>query len=275
MSEFRHQAIAPTRARPLPGGTTVDPHFHDQHQIVYAGRGVLSVQTDAGVWVAPTSRAIWIPAGTVHQHRAYGDTVLYTVGLPVDEEAAAGPGHAAGDTGIGAGVLGLSTPAVLEVGPLLRELLLSYVDGDPQESPARRRLRSVLLDQLQPATERSLQLPTPTDDRLLRAAAILAEQPELTSMRELARRCGCSDRTLSRLCRDQLAMTLPQWRTQIRLHRALRLLAEGETVTAVARATGWSTPSAFIDVFRRVLGSTPGRARPHSRANRTDGRAAG
>lgn len=229
------------------------PHFHDQHQIVYAGRGVLTVQTDAGVWVAPANRAIWVPARTVHQHRAYGETVLYTVGLPA-EETERDPGHDGSPD-----VLRLTTPTVLEVGPLLRELVISYVDSDNQDSPRRRRLRAVLLDQLRVATDHSLRLPTPTDDRLVRAAEAMAAEPDLATMRALADRAGCGERTLSRLCRDQLGMTLPQWRTQIRLHRALQLLAEGESVTTVARRTGWSTASAFIDVFGRVLGYTPGR----------------
>ena len=55
-------------------------------------------------------------------------------------------------------------------------------------------------------------------------------------------------------------MTYPQWRTQIRLYRALRLLAKGHPVTDVACRCGWSSPSAFIEAFRRTLGYTPGQA---------------
>ncbi|MCQ8827783.1 hypothetical protein NQU54_01425 [Streptomyces samsunensis] len=47
---------------------------HDEHQIVYAGRGVLAVTTDAGSWIAPANRALWIPAGTVHQSPSEGTT---------------------------------------------------------------------------------------------------------------------------------------------------------------------------------------------------------
>ncbi|MET8338388.1 helix-turn-helix domain-containing protein [Streptosporangium canum] len=67
-----------------------------------------------------------------------------------------------------------------------------------------------------------------------------------------------SDRTLTRLCRAELGMSFPQWRTQLRLHHALRLLAEGTPVTAVAHQCGWASSSAFIDVFRRAFGHTPG-----------------
>jgi AraC-like DNA-binding protein len=53
-------------------------------------------------------------------------------------------------------------------------------------------------------------------------------------------------------------MTFPQWRTQLRLHLALRLLAEGDSVTRVAHQCGWASASAFIDTFRRAFGHTPG-----------------
>jgi AraC-like DNA-binding protein len=41
---------------------------------------------------------------------------------------------------------------------------------------------------------------------------------------------------------------------------ALRMLAAGAPVTAVAHACGSSSTSAFIDVFRRAFGYTPGAA---------------
>jgi AraC-like DNA-binding protein len=69
---------------------------------------------------------------------------------------------------------------------------------------------------------------------------------------------GASDRTLSRLFRGDLGMTFPQWRTQLRLHSALVLLAERAPVTTVAHRCGWSSASAFIDVFRRTFGHTAG-----------------
>ena len=65
MTEVRHQPSAPTRTQRLAAGGEVDAHRHDEHQIVYAGHGVLAVTTDAGSWIAPATRAIWVPAGTV------------------------------------------------------------------------------------------------------------------------------------------------------------------------------------------------------------------
>jgi AraC-like DNA-binding protein len=223
----------------------VDAHRHDDHQIVYAGRGVLSVTTDAGSWIAPGTRAVWIPAGTVHEHRAYGETDLHTVGLPTRDNP-----------------LGLTSPAVLAVGPLLRELIIASTQDDQYDDAERDRLRAVLLDQLRRAPQQPIRLPTAQDPRLAAACAILAADPaDQRTLAALGAQVGASERTLSRLFRAEMRMTFPQWRTQLRLHHALQLLAEGAAVTAVAHRTGWASTSAFIEVFRRTFGHTPGAQR--------------
>ncbi|MET8865970.1 helix-turn-helix transcriptional regulator [Nonomuraea sp. NPDC004580] len=242
MSEIRHLPEAPTGRRPLTSGAGIDAHRHDTHQIVYACRGVLSVTTDAGTWVAPANRAIWVPAGTVHEHRAHGDTDLRLVGLTGNPPR-------------------LARPAVLAVGPLLRELIIAYTGEPPVPEPERDRLLAVLLDQLRRAPEQPLHLPTARDPRLAAVCAALHRDPADTStLARLAARAGTSERTLARLCRAELGMSFPQWRTQLRLHHALLLLAEGVPVTAVAHRCGWGSASAFIDVFRKAFGYTPGRA---------------
>lgn len=242
MTQIRHAAIAPTRAQRLASGAAIDAHRHDDHQIVYAGRGVVAVTTDAGSWVAPATRAIWVPAGTVHAHRAHGELELHLVGLPATENP-----------------LGLAAPTVLAVGPLLRELIIAYTRVPDDHSPERARLRSVLLDQLRASPQQPLHLPTPSAPVLRALCDVLRADPaDGRTLAELGRQVGASDRTLSRLFRRDLGMTFPQWRTQLRLHHALVLLAERTPVTTVAHLCGWSSASAFIEVFRRTFGHTPG-----------------
>ncbi|MFC8593127.1 AraC family transcriptional regulator [Streptomyces atroolivaceus] len=242
ITEIRHDPVAPTRTQSLASGGSIDAHRHDDHQIIYAGRGVLAVTTSEGSWVAPGTRAIWVPAGTVHGHRAYGEIDLHLVGLPATENP-----------------LALNTPTVLAVSPLLRELIIAYTRAEDDDSPQRARLRAVLLDQLRASPQQPLHLPTPTAPLLRTLCASLQADPsDGRTLAELGREVGASGRTLSRLFRSDLGMTFPQWRTQVRLHRALVLLTERTPVTAVAHQCGWSSTSAFIDVFRRTFGHTPG-----------------
>ncbi len=238
----------PTSVRPLAAGEGIDAHVHREHQIHYAGRGVLTVTTDAGTWVAPGNRALWVPAGTAHSHRAHGRLDLHTIGLP----ASVNP-------------LGLDAPAALTVGPLLRELVLAYTrEDEPVAGAERRRMRAVLLDQLRASPQQPVHLPMPSDPRLAAVCALLQRDPaDGRSLAGFGAAAGAGERTLSRLFRDELGMTFPQWRTQLRLYHALVLLSEGMPVTAVAARCGWSSPSAFIDVFRRAFGRTPG-SRPRA-----------
>ncbi|MFF3141575.1 helix-turn-helix transcriptional regulator, partial [Streptomyces sp. NPDC057927] len=155
--------------------------------------------------------------------------------------------------------LGLDEPTVLSVGPLLRELILAYTHTPHDDSPERGRLRAVLLDQLRASPQQPLHLPTPTTLQLRAVCEILRTNPaDDRTLAALGRQVGASDRTLSRLFKADLGMTFPQWRTQLRLYHALVLLSENVPVTAVAHRCGWSSASAFIDVFRRTFGHTPG-----------------
>lgn len=246
MTGIRHEPSAPTRVQWLAPGSDIDAHRHDDHQIVYAARGVLAVTTEAGTWIVPGNRAVWVPAGTVHAHRAHGSLELRLVGLSAAENP-----------------LGLDAPAALTVGPLLRELIIAHTAAArDDDSPEHRRLRAVLLDRLVASGQQPVRLPTPSDPRLRRIHDLLDADPaDGRTLAALGREAGASARTLSRLCAAELGMTFPQWRTHLRLHRALVLLAEDTPVTTVAHRCGWASASAFIDVFRRAYGHTPGRHR--------------
>ncbi|MFF2411332.1 AraC family transcriptional regulator [Streptomyces sp. NPDC058092] len=242
MPDIRHTPEAPTRSQTLAPGESIDAHRHDDHQIIYAGSGVLAVTTTAGTWFAPGTRAIWVPAGCVHAHRAYGRLDLHLLGLPA-----------------GTNPLGLDAPTVLAVSPLLRELILASTRCPLDDTPERRRLRAVLLDQLRASPQQPVQLPAPTDPRLAAVCELLHHNPaDPRTLAALATEAGAGERTLSRLFRRELGMTFPQWRTQLRLYHALRMLAADVPVTTVAHRCGWSSASAFIDVFRRAFGYTPG-----------------
>ena len=159
---------------------------------------------------------------------------------------------------------------MVAVSGLLRELILTLTgapglgadrpEGVSRTGAARRRLERVTLDQLLESSEQPLHLPEPGDDRLRAVTALLRDDPgNPATLAELGRRAGASARTLSRLFDQELAMSFHRWRTQLRIHHALVLLAEGTSVTDTAIVCGWSNPSSFIDAFSRAVGQTPGR----------------
>jgi transcriptional regulator GlxA family with amidase domain len=153
-------------------------------------------------------------------------------------------------------------PAVLEVTPLLREVIVALTSGDGTPYTARQRasMEQVALDQLRRVDQLPVGLPALADDRLRAIAALLRADPaDERTLAEFGVVVGASERTLSRLFRQEAGMTFPQWRTQFRLQHALVLLADRTPVTSTALACGWSNPSAFIETFRRAFGATPGK----------------
>lgn len=248
MSINRQYDPEPTTAKDHPRGGRIERHRHREHQIVYPSCGAVEVRTDLGRWITPVDRAVWIPAGSWHEHRFHGPTRFHTVGFP-----AGGPECR-------------TTPAVIAAPPLLRELIIAC--SEPGDLPGAEldRMRQVLLDRIRRSPDQPLRLPAARDTRLRNACALVEEDLSTPwSLADLGRRVGAGERTLTRLFRTEFAMTYPQWRTRLRLHHAVQLLAAGTPVSVVAHRCGWSSPSAFIDVYRRTLGHTPGARHPAPR----------
>ncbi len=86
-------------------------------------------------------------------------------------------------------------------------------------------------------------------------AAEPADGHPLTAWAKVA---GPSERALAGLFVSETALTFGAWRQRLRLLAAIARLAEGQAVTAVAYDLGYDSPSAFIAMFRRSLGATPG-----------------
>jgi AraC-like DNA-binding protein len=238
----RHWHIA-TLTRDYPAGHMIPSHFHDRDQLVYASRGVMTVRTGSGAWVVPTHRAVWIPAAVPHSITMSGIVAMRTLYLRPR--------------------LARTLPracCVVNVSPLLKELILHacMFRGLQRGIGWQANLINVFLDQLKAIRTVPLQLPTPSDPRALRITeALLADPGERRPLTELCRAAGASRRTVERLFLEDVGLTFGKWRQQLRLMEAMRLLAEGAKVTFAALESGYSTPSAFISMFRKTLGTTP------------------
>jgi transcriptional regulator GlxA family with amidase domain len=122
------------------------------------------------------------------------------------------------------------------------------------------RLRLVILDELTATGEQPLHLPEPRDDRLLAVTKLVEEDlANPVSLAELGRQVGASERTLTRLFQQETGMTFRQWRAELRVHRALLLLADGLSVYDTAAECGWANPGSFITAFTSLVGMSPGR----------------
>lgn len=253
MSQTRQTAIADrardwksqitTLAHDYVAGCVVPLHFHDRDQLVYASRGVMTVRTDAGTWVVPPHRAVWIPSEVPHSITMSGMVAMRTLYLKPRLAKALPRGC-----------------CVINVSPLLKELILHACRFPALKKRIRpqQHLIDIVIDQLQAVQMLPLQLPHLSDPRAVRVTEVLMANPgNSRTLAQICRTVGASKRTVERLFQEQAGMTVGKWRQQLRLMQAMRLLAEGAKVTHAALEAGYSTPSAFISMFRKALGTTP------------------
>jgi len=220
-------------------GEWFEEHQHDQHQLIWARRGVLGVRIGELRWVLPTTRALWIPSGIPHQTGASTSAEMLSPYLLPDRCN-----------------VRWTTPMPIGVDELLGPLI-AYLTTD-LDPDARARAEAVVADLLRPAEATPIRIPVPTDDRARAVAEILIRDPaDPRTLELLACSVGSSRRSLSRRFTQDTGMPFHTWRAQVRIQASFTLLAEGQPVERVSRAVGYAAPSTFTATFRRVLGFTP------------------
>jgi len=253
MSQRRHRAVFDPRRNPkadvsslsyaYESGHVVPRHFHEQDQILYGISGVMAVTTDEGLWIVPSHRAVWIPANTVHSIEIWGALTMKTLYLKPKLVRQLG-----------------RKCCLLNVPPLLREVFIEVCSLGClyRGKAAHARLMGVTVDQLNRAPSVPLQMPMPTDARAVRVAELsFADPSDRRPLGQLAKKCGASKRTIERLFKEEAGMTFGRWRQRFTLVRAIQLLANGNKVSSVALEIGYRSPSAFIAMFKKLMGTTP------------------
>jgi len=258
---FVPTAERPVRAkvRLLAADTQVMPHSHPWAQVAISTTGVIRLTVDRGTYIAPPSRALWIPPGMEHAVTMVEDADLRTLyfyqprgrcgpGVPRHEEAA------------------WRQCRVLEVSDLLRALVRELPstpdDGPtltPDERTRERHLNALVLGELRRAAAVKLGVDLPHDKRLRHLCeAVLADPTRHETLSAWAQDTGASPRTVARLFRTELASTFTQWRQQVILAKAVSLAAGRMPMGQIAAELGYS-PSAFSAMVRKSVGQPPGR----------------
>ncbi len=99
-----------SRATDYPSDWFIEPHSHTKHQLIYAIKGLMIVESGNECWTVPPSRGVWMPCGQVHAIRCVGDVKMRSVFVRID--AATG--------------LPLQSKAI-SISPLLSELIKASV----------------------------------------------------------------------------------------------------------------------------------------------------
>lgn len=221
-------------------------HFHDVHEIEYACRGMVEVNTQAGHYLLPPHQAAWIPAGLHHQTTLHVGAqtlaVLFEPGLvPV-----------AGDR-----------VRIIAVSALLREMMLYSVRWPISRTESRAEADSffhtlgyVVAEALD--DERPLHLPVSADPVVTAVTDYTRAHLDHVTVSDVTRAVGVSERTLRRIFRTHLGLSWRSYLLRARILRSMALLAQPDrSVLEVSIAVGFDDAGAFARSFARHCGETP------------------
>ncbi len=225
---------------PMSEGTVYEWHTHDDHQLAWSERGVLTIRSGSSAWVLPPTRAMWIPAGVPHETLADGIATMRSAYVRPERCSIAW------------------TECTAVAATSLMVELLNYLAEDKLDAFKRTRAENVLVDLIVPVPVVSFDVRLPSDERAKRVADGLVDNlADERTLEEWGLEVGASARTLARLFLAETRLPFGRWRAFLRLRTALGFLAAGESVSNVAEKVGYATASAFVAAFRRETGITP------------------
>ncbi|GBQ92283.1 transcriptional regulator [Gluconacetobacter liquefaciens] len=226
-------------------GHVIAPHSHRRTQLLCATSGAVMVTTRHGTWVMPPQRAIWIPAGSVHQVRMLGAVRSNSLYLKPS---------AIGAMPADCCVVGLSA--------FMRALLAEAVElpADYDMHGRAGALMNLIRHEIADLPVVPLFLPVPGHEVLASMCrAFLADPSIHETIEAWSGRLGVRPRSFTRMFRRETGMSFMAWRQQACLIAALPRLVAGEPVTTIAMDLGYDNPAAFTAMFRKMLGASPRR----------------
>ena len=218
-------------------------HSHARGQLFALTRGLLIVEAGSQRWMFPSQRCAWIPPNCRHAARSVGGVAGSMVHLSAEM------------------CRGLpKMPCMFNSSELLFAIINRILAWDVRQplDPSKKHLIAVLREEIRQPDQQPLRLPIPREARLAKVAdALLDDVADNRTLEEWGRYAGMARRTLMRAFSAELGMSFGRWRQQARLFAALEMLAQRKSVTEVAIAVGYNSVSAFIEMFRTMLGTTP------------------
>ncbi len=226
----------------------IDWHHHTRHQLLYAEGGVLHLQTEQNQFLLPARHGAWIPHH--HPHCVWSNSAelslrtLYLMPQADDDPL-------------------LHQLRIFSISDLAREMILYTQVWDKSSPPEKveqhffdtiRLLLPTWLNQTLP-----LVLPATNHPQLDQVLAYIGQHlADVLFIDVIAKRYGFSGRTLMRLSKKELGMTLGTYIRVARIIQALELLTRpNASVTEVAYSVGYQSLGSFSNTFRQLVGVWP------------------
>jgi AraC-like DNA-binding protein len=100
----------------------------------------------------------------------------------------------------------------------------------------------------------------PVDRRLREVVEQMMASPSARgTLQSWAASAAMSGRTFARLMGRETGMSFGRWRQQLGVMLAVKWMAEGATIQQVAFDLGYESVPSFVTMFKKALGTPPGR----------------
>ena len=216
------------------------------HKLVLVESGQLDLQGEAGGWLIIPNHLVFIPAGRAFTICASRRTEVRVAHL-VPEDA---PWDHHGCW-------------VTAASPLAREMLAHAIASSrcsPADGEAERQFFRTLSHLCRGwfATPRILWMPIARSNEVRAAVAHVRGDLAGATLTGATAAAGCSTRTLQRRCEEELGLTWRSFLREVRIMRAMELLATGETAaTPISILVGFQSLAAFTTSFSGRVGLSP------------------
>ncbi|EBU1124678.1 AraC family transcriptional regulator [Salmonella enterica subsp. enterica serovar Poona] len=219
-------------------------HVHRKGQLILTLHGGVTCLAPDAYWMVPAKCAAWIPPGQLHSNRVTHNAEVLFLYLEPD-------------------VPGMPEKCcTLHISTMLCEMM-QHFETFPQNytsSSYPARFAQIILYELSRMPVERLSLPVSDNVKIRALADRLMNNPGDRSSPEVwAGKQAMSRRTFERFILKETGMTFGRWRQQLQLLVAIRLLVTGTSVQNTAHELGYSSVTAFITMFKKMLGTTPGR----------------
>ena len=231
------------RTARFPANTVFPLQRQPWGKLLYALSGVAEFNIEGSLFLSPPAYAIWIPPDHQHESRIRYDVRYVAVYVELSL----------------CSTLPLQ-PCTLALSNVVKAIVADFDDRNVAHPVTEEDLRMarVVVDRLGLAPRYQSYLPVSLDPLLSPMLDFLQAHPgDRRSLAEWARELATTERTLSRRCRKELGISFNEWRQRLKLVVAIPFLEAGRPVQSIAYDLGYSSPSAFIAMFRHLTGMSP------------------
>jgi len=239
-------------------GTTESSTGDAMHKLVFLVAGRLDLEGDLGGWLLLPDHMVFIPAERAFAICSSPQTRLIVAHLD--------PGDAEWHHH------GCWITAIPDLARAMLTHALRWQSPEAGQDDGPRLFFRTLSHLCQEwfSTPRILWMPAAKSDEVRAAVGYVRDHLDEAALEGAAIAARCSARTLQRRCREEFGFSWRSFSREVRIMRAMELLARREMrIGAVSQATGFRSVAAFTVSFSDRLGISPSEFARRMDANRT------